>query len=217
MLGENGTERNRDGRKSINPTHLVILTRHDKISFIFFIPTQMSIKETINNLSDAMLLMEQLENPDYLEANGIAPEEVEDLKAYAQELVAKSQNEVKPFIERRLKQRQDSMIFSAGLDAEIRRLMDLKQAHDRKIASADKQIDYLLKLFQIEKMQTEINELSYRKSEAVVFTDEEAIPAEYKKEKLTISVDKTEIKKAIKAWTEVPGAMIEVRQNLQIK
>lgn len=177
----------------------------------------MWIKETITNLTDAMLLMEQLENPDYLEANGIAPEEVEDLKAYAQELIAKSQNEVKPFIERRLKQRQDSMIFSAGLDAEIRRLMDLKQAHDRKIASADKQIDYLLKLFQIEKMQTEINELSYRKSEAVVFTDEEAIPAEYKKEKLTISVDKTEIKKAIKAWTEVPGAMIEVRQNLQIK
>nr|DAR74450.1 MAG TPA: hypothetical protein [Caudoviricetes sp.] len=35
MLGENGTERNRGGRKSINPTHLVILTRHDKISFIF--------------------------------------------------------------------------------------------------------------------------------------------------------------------------------------
>lgn len=95
--------------------------------------------------------------------------------------------------------------------------MELKQAHDRKIASADKQIDYLLKLFKIEKMQTEINELSYRKSEAVVFTDEALIPAEYKKEKLTISVDKTEIKKAIKAGAEVPGAEIEVRQNLQIK
>ena len=177
----------------------------------------MSIKETINNLSDAMLLMEQLENPEYLEANGIAPEEVEDLKDYAQELVTKSQNEVKPFIEWRLKQRQDSMIFSAGLDAEIKRLMELKSSHDRKIASADKQIDYLLKLFKIEKMQTEINELSYRKSEAVVFTDEEAIPTEFKKEKTTISVDKTEIKKAIKAWTKVPGAMIETRQNLQIK
>lgn len=177
----------------------------------------MSIKESINNLADAMLLMEQLDNPDYLEGNGISPEEVEDLKAYAQELVAKSQSEAKPFIEWRLKQRQDSMIFSAGLDAEIKRLMELKQAHDRKIASVDKQIDYLLKLFKIEKMQTEINELSYRKSEAVVFTDEEAIPAEYKKEKIMISVDKTEIKKALKAWTEVPGAIIETRQNLQIK
>ena len=177
----------------------------------------MSIKESINNLSDAMHILEQLDNPDYLEGNGIAPEEVEDLKAYAQELVAKSQSEAKPFIEWRLKQRQDSMIFSDGLDMEIRRLMELKQTHDKKVASVDKQIDYLLKLFKIEKMQTEINELSYRKSEAVVFTDEEAIPAEFKKEKLTISVDKTEIKKAIKSWTEVPGAMIETRQNLQIK
>ena len=177
----------------------------------------MSIKESINNLADAMLLMEQLENPDYLKGNGITPEEVEDLKAYAQELVTKSQSEAKPFIEWRLKQRQDSMIFSAGLDAEIKRLMELKQTHDRKVASVDKQIDYLLKLFKIEKMQTEINELSYRKSEAVVFTDEEAIPAEYKKEKITISVDKTEIKKALKAWTEVPGAIIETRQTLQIK
>ena len=177
----------------------------------------MSIKETINNLSDAMLLMEQLENPEYLEANGISPEEVPELQAYAQDLVAKSQNEVKPFIEWRLKQRQDSMIFSTGLDAEIKRLMELKSSHDRKVVSVDKQIDYLLKLFKIEKMQTEINELSYRKSEAVIFTDEALIPAEYKKEKLTVSVDKTEIKKALKSGTEVPGAMIEVRQNLQIK
>ena len=177
----------------------------------------MWIKESINNLSDAMLLMEQLENPEYLEANGIAPEEVSELKKVAEELVAKSQDEVKPFIEWRLRQRQDSMIFINGLDAEIKRLMELKASHERKVAAADKQIDYLLKLFQIEKMQTEINELSYRKSEAVIFTDEEAIPAEFKKEKTTISVDKTEIKKAIKAWTEVPGAMIETRQNLQIK
>ena len=177
----------------------------------------MWIKESINNLSDAMLLMEQLENPDYLEANGIAPEEVPELKKVAEDLVAKSQNEAKPFIEWKLKQRQDSMIFINGLDAEIKRLMELKSSHDRKIASVDKQIDYLLKLFKIEKMQTEINELSYRKSEAVVLTDEAVIPAKFKKEKLTISVDKTEIKKAIKAWTEVPGAMIETRQNLQIK
>ena len=66
-------------------------------------------------------------------------------------------------------------------------------------------------------MQTEINELSYRKSEAVVLTDEAVIPAEYKKEKLTISVDKAEIKKALKAGTSVPGAIIEVRKNLQIR
>lgn len=177
----------------------------------------MSIKESINNLSDAMLLIEQLENPEYLEANGIAPEEVPELKKVTEELVAKSQDGVKPFIEYKLRNRQEAQIFVTWLDAEISRLLELKQTYTKRIASADKQIDYFLRLFKIEKMQTEINELSYRKSEAVVFTDEEAIPAEYKKEKTTISVDKTEIKKALKSGTEVPGAMIEVRQNLQIK
>lgn len=177
----------------------------------------MTIRDSITNLAEAMHILEQLENPEYLEANGILPEEVPELKKVAEELVAKSQDEAKPFIEYKLRNRQEAQIFVTGLDAEIKRLMELKQTHDRKVASVDKQIDYLLKLFKIEKMQTEINELSYRKSEAVVFTDEEAIPAEYKKEKITISVDKTEIKKALKAWTEVPGAIIETRQNLQIK
>ena len=177
----------------------------------------MTIRESITNLAEAMHILEQLESPEYLEANGIAQEEVPELKKVAEELVAKSQDEAKPFIEYKLRNRQEAQIFVAGLDAEIKRLMELKSSHDKKIASADKQIDYLLKLFKIEKMQTEINELSYRKSEAVVFTDEAVIPAEYKKEKLTVSIDKTEIKKALKAGTEVPGAVIEVRQNLQIK
>ena len=34
MLGENGTERNRGGKKSIKATHLVILTVNGKINFI---------------------------------------------------------------------------------------------------------------------------------------------------------------------------------------
>lgn len=177
----------------------------------------MSIRENVQNLTDAMLLLEQLDNPEYLEANWINAEEVPEMRAYAEELVAKSQDESKPFIEYKLRQRQEASIFVAGLDAEIKRLMELKSSHDKKIASADKQIDYLLKLFKIEKMKTEINELSYRKSEAVVLVDETLIPTEFKKEKVSVSIDKTEIKKALKEGKEIPWAVIETRQNLQIK
>ena len=66
-------------------------------------------------------------------------------------------------------------------------------------------------------MKTEINELSYRKSEAVVLVDETLIPTEFKKEKVSVSIDKTEIKKALKEGKEIPWAVIETRQNLQIK
>nr|DAW73395.1 MAG TPA: resistance protein [Caudoviricetes sp.] len=151
-----------------------------------------------------MLLLEQLDNPEYLEANCINAEEVPEMRAYAEELVAKSQDESKPFIEYKLRQRQEASIFVAGLDAEIKRLLELKQAHEKKISSADKQIDYLLKLFKIDKLKTEINELSYRKSEAVVLVDETLIPTEFKKEKVSISIDKTEIKKALKEGKEIP-------------
>lgn len=177
----------------------------------------MWIRENVQNLTDAMLLLEQLDNPEYLEANWINAEEVPEMRAYAEELVAKSQDESKPFIEYKLRQRQEASIFVAGLDAEIKRLLELKQVHEKKISSADKQIDYLLKLFKIDKMKTEINELSYRKSEAVVLVDETLIPTEFKKEKVSVSIDKTEIKKALKEGKEIPWAVIEARQNLQIK
>lgn len=177
----------------------------------------MTIRDSITNLAEAMHILEQLDNPEYLEANWINAEEVPEMRAYAEELVAKSQDESKPFIEYKLRQRQEASIFVAGLDAEIKRLLELKQVHEKKISSADKQIDYLLKLFKIDKMKTEINELSYRKSEAVVLVDETLIPTEFKKEKVSVSIDKTEIKKALKEGKEIPWAVIETRQNLQIK
>ena len=177
----------------------------------------MTIRDSITNLAEAMHILEQLDNPEYLEANWINAEEVPEMRAYAEELVAKSQDESKPFIEYKLRQRQEASIFVAGLDAEIKRLLELKQVHEKKISSADKQIDYLLKLFKIDKMKTEINELSYRKSEAVVLVDETLIPTEFKKEKVSVSIDTTEIKKALKEGKEIPWAVIETRQNLQIK
>ena len=51
----------------------------------------------------------------------------------------------------------------------------------------------------------------------MVLVDETLIPTEFKKEKVSVSIDKTEIKKALKEGKEIPWAVIETRQNLQIK
>ena len=87
----------------------------------------MSIKETINNLSDAMLLMEQLESPEYLEANGIAPEEVEAFKAEITEQIKNYQDQAKSYINYKLKERQELLLPVAGIDAEIERLQKLRE------------------------------------------------------------------------------------------
>ncbi len=62
------------------------------------------------------------------------------------------------------------------------------------------------------------NTLSVRTSDAVIITDETAIPPRYIIEKAVIVMktpDKAKIKKAIKAGEQVPGADLEFRSNLQ--
>lgn len=57
--------------------------------------------------------------------------------------------------------------------------------------------------------------LSFRKSEAVSIDDDALIPEDFKTYEPKIS--KTQIKEAIKAGQEVPGAKIVTNQSLQIK
>ena len=177
----------------------------------------MKITENITNLTQAIEMLENLKCEEFLEANGILPEEVEGFEKEIKEQIKSYQEEVKEYINYKLKERQDLLIPIPGYDEEIKRLTDLKKEKQNKAEKIENWIDYLLKAFQIEKMETDLNKLSFRKSESVSIFDEEAIPSEYKKEVVSVSIDKTEIKKAIKEWKEIPGATITEKQNLQIK
>ncbi len=68
-------------------------------------------------------------------------------------------------------------------------------------------------------LRGDTNTLSVRTSDAVIVTDEVALPFEYMIEKtvITHTPDKSMIKKALKAGLEVPGADLEFRSNLQRK
>ena len=59
--------------------------------------------------------------------------------------------------------------------------------------------------------------VTFRKSEAVEIEDEALIPQEMKTEKITYSPNKTAIKEAIKAGTEIPGCKLVERMNPTIK
>lgn len=67
------------------------------------------------------------------------------------------------------------------------------------------------------KVETDDVRISFRKSESVDILDESLIPQEYLNEKLTITPDKVEIKKAIKNGQDIAGAILIENQNLQIK
>jgi hypothetical protein len=59
--------------------------------------------------------------------------------------------------------------------------------------------------------------ISWRKSEQTIVDDVNAIPEQYKKIVTTVTPDKVELKKAIKAGCAIEGAHIEEVHNLQIK
>jgi uncharacterized protein YlxW (UPF0749 family) len=87
---------------------------------------------------------------------------------------------------------------------------------------ADHLRDYLkscMELAGITKIEGPGVVISFRKSEAVVINEPGLVPSEYMRtpEPPPPQPDKTAIKTALKAGQEVPGAHLDVRQNLQIK
>ncbi len=99
--------------------------------------------------------------------------------------------------------------------AEAKRLTALAKQAENNADSMKNYLDEQLKRMNIEKMDTELFKLSYRKSDSVNVIDLDAVPYEYKK--ITIAADKTAIKKAIKEGAEVAGAELVTNQNLQIR
>lgn len=68
-----------------------------------------------------------------------------------------------------------------------------------------------------EEWRSDLFRLSWRESKAVQVTDEKAVPELYWREKIVREIDKKAISEDIKTGATIPGAVLEVRQNLQLK
>ena len=100
------------------------------------------------------------------------------------------------------------------IDAEIKRLQELKKAKAKTKDYLKERISAALIEFGIEKVETPLLKLSFRKSEAVEIVDESLLDAKYFNYKPTI--DKTTIKADLKEG-EVAGARMVSNLNLQVK
>lgn len=104
-----------------------------------------------------------------------------------------------------------------AMKAEERRLAERRRVLENKAERMREYIARSMQTFGDPKLETARVALSFRKSEAVQIVDELALPAEFVQVVETIKADKTALKKALKEGQDVPGAVLEVRQNLQIK
>ena len=103
------------------------------------------------------------------------------------------------------------------IDAEIERLTKLKKARQNAIEKLKERIKQAMILFGKDEIKTPIIKLSFRKSEAVIVHDLNALPQMFKTIKVTEQPDKAKIKEAIKAGEDVIGCEIITNLNLQIK
>lgn len=93
----------------------------------------------------------------------------------------------------------------------------LAEREKAKRAKAESLKGLLNRYLDGKKFETAKVAMSFRKSEAVEFTGKiSEVPADYLKFKEP-ELDKTAVKRAIKAGESVPGCELVVRQNLQIK
>lgn len=99
---------------------------------------------------------------------------------------------------------------------EIDRLKSLSDQAKKKSDSMKDYLAYNLQQMNIDKLDAGLFKFSFRKSESVVIDNQELIPKEFIKEKVTYSPDKTALKKALKDGV-VDGCHIESKKNLQVK
>lgn len=94
-----------------------------------------------------------------------------------------------------------------------------QQLNQRRRAAENKALQlksYLANVLDGEKVKEPQFAISWRKSQAVNITDEKKIPAMYLVPQAP-KVSKTEIKKALKAGEDVPGAELQDNVSIQIK
>lgn len=101
-----------------------------------------------------------------------------------------------------------------NLKAEKESLADRENAAKRKIESLEA---YLETALAGQGFETPKVKISFRKSKAVVITDESKLPEIYIRTKVEKSPDKIAIREALKTNLNIPGAILAEKTNMQIK
>ena len=95
-----------------------------------------------------------------------------------------------------------------AIDSEIKRLQSLKTSRTNAIERMKSAVLDAMDIYGIDKIETPTMKLSVRLNPpSVELVNEYQIPDIFKKEKVTVSIDKTAIKEAIESGLEVQGAV----------
>jgi hypothetical protein len=103
------------------------------------------------------------------------------------------------------------------IDAEIKRLSALKKVRQNLSERLKANITHAMHTFEVDKIESPLIKLSFRKSQSVNVSDVNSLPNEYKTIKVTEQADKVKIKQALLNGEVIEGCEIVNNNNLQIK
>jgi hypothetical protein len=103
------------------------------------------------------------------------------------------------------------------IDNEIKRLQQAKRSREKTIERLKATIEMAMNTFEVDKIETPLIKISFRKSESVEVSDVNELPNEFKVIKLTETADKLKIKDALKSGVFISGCSIKSNRNLQIR
>jgi len=103
------------------------------------------------------------------------------------------------------------------IEKEIERLQKLNRSCNKTIDRLKDNIELAMNTFEVDKIETPLIKISFRKSESVEVENVNQLPNEYKVIKVTESADKFKIKDAIKAGEKIEGCYLKTNRNIQIK
>jgi hypothetical protein len=146
----------------------------------------------------------------------VTEEQFADAETNLTELQNRSDDILKWYLEDRANHKADAK----AIESEVERLAKRLDSEKKRTERADMLIDRMFsRIYDGKPVTIGTFTVSYRKSEAVKIDDETKLPTDFLRipEPPKPAPDKTKIKEVLKAGQEVPGASIEVRQNLSIK
>ena len=104
--------------------------------------------------------------------------------------------------------------FNSLIDAEIKRLQQIKKAGNNVIARLNENLLSAVKTFGT--YEVGLQKFGTRKSSQVIVEDVNSLPEQYKTIKVTEAADKASLKKALAAGEEIEGVYIQENLNLKI-
>ena len=137
-----------------------------------------------------------------------ATEEVKEIKATVEKLIQSKSEGLIAVV------RANEMMIE-NIEAERKRLADLKTKKQARIDSIKKYALECMQAMEVKKIETHLGNMTVRKGAGKVIVDDlTKIPEEYRVTKVEIREDRTAIKKAIKDGQEIPGAHLLIEDSL---